>query len=119
MELNLSHFLTKIGVVFDDRANSVEAFKKAQRRRRLMKRQYEENVSKATKSIISKLAMLSDKPVPVKDAAAEKTFKTLLDVNESHRFLSLIFETFNAFDKDGSAELGYAEYCEAWEFLKV
>merc|ERR1719204_1563240 len=26
-------------------------------------------------------------------------------------------DTFNAFDKDGNAELGYPEYNEAWKFL--
>jgi len=26
-------------------------------------------------------------------------------------------DTFNAFDKDGSAELAFAEYSEAWKFL--
>eukprot|EP00493_Phyllostaurus_siculus_P007302 UN07378 len=26
-------------------------------------------------------------------------------------------DTFNAFDKDGSAQLGYPEYVEAWKFL--
>merc|ERR1712038_1484395 len=26
-------------------------------------------------------------------------------------------DTFNAFDKDGNAELGYPEYQEAWKFL--
>ena len=26
-------------------------------------------------------------------------------------------DTFNAFDKDGNGELGYAEYYEAWKFL--
>ena len=29
----------------------------------------------------------------------------------------MLFETFNAFDKDGSAQLGYAEYKDAWKFL--
>merc|ERR1712110_524615 len=33
-----------------------------------------------------------------------KTYKTLED-------------TFNAFDRDGSAELGWTEYLEAWRFL--
>ena len=26
-------------------------------------------------------------------------------------------DTFNAFDKDGSGEMGFAEYTEAWKFL--
>merc|ERR1712093_622219 len=36
--------------------------------------------------------------------AEYKTFKSLED-------------TFNAFDKDGNAELGWTEYLEAWRFL--
>ena len=45
----------------------------------------------------------------------------LLDAFPPHRYdffwLSLVFETFNAFDKDGNGELGFPEYVEAWKFL--
>ena len=50
------------------------------------------------------LRLLSNKEVPKKDPKKEKMYNTLRD-------------TFDAFDKDGSAELGFPEYCEAWKFL--
>jgi Ca2+-binding EF-hand superfamily protein len=57
-----------------------------------------------TKKIISKLSSLSDASIPTKNAKDEQMYQTLRD-------------TFDAFDKDGSAELGYPEYVEAWRFL--
>ena len=39
-----------------------------------------------------------------RDVGDEKTYNTLKD-------------TFNAFDKDGSNEMGYEEYNESWKFL--
>merc|ERR1712012_222225 len=69
-----------------------------------MKKEYEENIAKVTKDIIKKLATVSNREVPQKDPDGEQLYNTLKD-------------TFNAFDADGSAELGYAEYQEAWKFL--
>merc|ERR1712142_440166 len=57
-----------------------------------------------TKDIIGKLSEISDLEIPSRNDADSKTYKTLKD-------------TFDAFDKDGSAELGYPEYIEAWKFL--
>eukprot|EP00494_Astrolonche_serrata_P032819 UN33088 len=70
-----------------------------------MKKNWEENIAKMTKSIIEKLAAISTVKVPTKDPEQEKMYKTLRD-------------TFDAFDKDGSAQLGFPEYCEAWRFLQ-
>merc|ERR1711953_597874 len=103
-ELNLSGVLSKLGVELSGYGDRYESFKATQTRRRLMKQQYEENVAKTTKEIIQKLASMSSKPVPAKDPAKERTYNTLKD-------------TFNAFDADGSGELGYPEYVEAWKFL--
>eukprot|EP00492_Amphilonche_elongata_P002204 TRINITY_DN2480_c0_g1_i1.p1 TRINITY_DN2480_c0_g1~~TRINITY_DN2480_c0_g1_i1.p1 ORF type:complete len:181 (+),score=44.24 TRINITY_DN2480_c0_g1_i1:121-663(+) len=69
-----------------------------------MKKQMEENIRTVTKDIIGKLANVSEKPVPTRDIQGEKQYKTLRD-------------TFDAFDKDGSAELGYSEFLESWRFL--
>ena len=57
-----------------------------------------------TKSIIGKLSLLSSIEIPKKDPELEKTYNTLKDA-------------FNAFDKDGSAQLGFEEYAECWKFL--
>ena len=69
-----------------------------------MKKQWEENLRLLSRELIDKLSSISNKPVPKRDENKEKMYSTLRD-------------TFNAFDKDGSAELGYSEYMEAWKFL--
>merc|ERR1711879_504439 len=50
------------------------------------------------------MGAMSDMNIPEKDPKMEAMYQTLRD-------------TFDAFDKDGSAELGYEEYKEAWKFL--
>eukprot|EP00492_Amphilonche_elongata_P002328 TRINITY_DN258_c0_g1_i1.p2 TRINITY_DN258_c0_g1~~TRINITY_DN258_c0_g1_i1.p2 ORF type:complete len:121 (+),score=29.38 TRINITY_DN258_c0_g1_i1:430-792(+) len=104
MELNLSQVLDKLGVNYATSEQKYAAFKKAQDRRRLLKKTWDENVRTLTTSIINQLSAISDTPIPEKDAALEAQYKTLRD-------------TFDAFDKDGSAELGFEEYVEAWKFL--
>merc|ERR1712038_1054370 len=104
MELNLSQVLGKLGVELGNNAAKFESFKATETRRRLMKQQYEENVAKTTKEIIQKLAVMSSVDVPTRDPQKERMYNTLRD-------------TFNAFDSDGSGELGYPEYVEAWKFL--
>eukprot|EP00492_Amphilonche_elongata_P002330 TRINITY_DN258_c0_g1_i3.p1 TRINITY_DN258_c0_g1~~TRINITY_DN258_c0_g1_i3.p1 ORF type:complete len:338 (+),score=92.20 TRINITY_DN258_c0_g1_i3:430-1443(+) len=104
MELNLSQVLDKLGVNYATSEQKYAAFKKAQDRRRLLKKTWDENVRTLTTSIINQLSAISDTPIPEKDAALEAQYKTLRD-------------TFDAFDKDGSAELGYEEYVESWKFL--
>jgi Ca2+-binding EF-hand superfamily protein len=37
--------------------------------------------------------------------------------DEEYDMYKTLVDTFNAFDKDGNAELGYPEYKEAWKFL--
>ena len=69
-----------------------------------MKRQWEAKIGELTGEIIKQLAGLSKKDIPAKDPEAMKVYKTLVD-------------TFNAFDGDGSGELQYPEYVEAWKFL--
>ena len=50
------------------------------------------------------MAAVSSVEVPQRNMKDEKTYQTLKD-------------TFDAFDRDGSAELGYPEYVESWKFL--
>jgi Ca2+-binding EF-hand superfamily protein len=93
-----------MGVKYSDSQSQYEAFKKTANRRRVMKKQYEENLRNISKDLIETLSTISGKEVAKKDPRKEKMYQTLRD-------------TFDAFDKDGSAELGYPEYVEAWKFL--
>merc|ERR1712025_703398 len=54
--------------------------------------------------MIDKLCALLKRDPPKRDPESQKLWNTLKD-------------TFNAFDKDGSLELGYEEYVDAWKFL--
>ena len=103
-ELSLNHVLKKMGVHFDESQAAYEAYKKKAQRRRILKRNMEANVATQTQEIIKKLAMMSDTPLPEKNSEDAKLYKTLKD-------------TFDAFDKDGSAEMQFPEYCESWKFL--
>jgi hypothetical protein len=104
LELNLGQFLNKIGVNYQSNADQFAAFNAAQKRRRIMKKEYEDNVTKVTKEIIAKLSDLSDVEVPKPNAKLEQQYQTLRD-------------TFDAFDKDGSLELGFDEYKDSWKFM--
>jgi len=104
MELNLKTVLDKMGVDYDNTEKRYAAYKAEAMKRRMMKKKYEEDLSRMTKSIIETLAMVSEKEIPQKDPEQAKNYRTLED-------------TFNAFDKDGSGELGIEEYVEAWKFL--
>jgi hypothetical protein len=79
-----------------------EAFQKATRRRRLRKREMEQNIANKTHELVNQL----------KDMAGEESVN-----DEGLTMFKTLKDTFNAFDKDGNAELGYPEYNEAWKFL--
>merc|ERR1712083_755943 len=68
-----------------------------------MKKQMEE-------SIRTNLSVLVGKMKEVQGEEAANTDESL--------FYKTLVDTFNAFDKDGNAELGYPEYNEAWKFLQ-
>merc|ERR1712048_163383 len=57
-----------------------------------------------TEQIIQTLSGTTKTEAPAQDPELKKTYETLRD-------------TFNAFDNDGSAELGFPEYKDAWKFL--
>jgi Ca2+-binding EF-hand superfamily protein len=69
-----------------------------------LKKTWEENLRNLSKELIEKLSTISNVEVPQKDPEKQKMYNTLRD-------------TFDAFDKDGSAQLGYEEYRDAWKFL--
>ena len=103
-ELSLGKVLSKMGVQLNNLDNQYENFRATMQRRRLMKKQYEENFAKMADMMINKLCGLVKKDPPDKDPEQEKLYNTLKD-------------TFNVFDKDGSLQLGFEEYVEAWKFL--
>ena len=77
-----------------------KAFKAKAQRRRLLKKEMEKRIESVTAKIIKGLADITGTEVPKEDANDEKAYRTLKD-------------TFDVFDKDGSAELGYEEYVES------
>jgi len=77
-------------------------FQASTRRRRLNARQMREELAKKTHTMVRRLMVLNNQEVPKEDGL--QMYNTLKDA-------------FNAFDKDGNAELGYPEYVEAWKFL--
>ena len=81
--------------------NSEASFKNFQatvRKRRLMKKQMGERIAEITRELVNKMGGEDQNTQEL------EMYKTLKD-------------TFNAFDRDGNAELGFPEYKEAWKFL--
>ena len=86
-----------------DLANSEERFKKFQataRRRRLMKKAMDAKIGEITRELITQ----------IEGGAAEGD-------NEQREIYNTVRDTFNAFDRDGSAEMAFPEYLEPWRFL--
>jgi hypothetical protein len=58
MELSLTRVLNKMGVKYSDGQSQYEAFKKTANRRRLMKKQYEENLRNVSRELVVKLSLI-------------------------------------------------------------
>merc|ERR1719450_1523693 len=109
-ELNMNLLFSKmgkeLGVQMGDYSRSKEAYKAFEmtaQRRRLLKKQMEEDMKKHLVQIVEKLCNLLNKPVP--DVDGRKLYQTMID-------------TINAFDNDGSGALNFSEFKEAWRFLQ-
>jgi hypothetical protein len=74
-------------------------FQAASRKRKLLKRKNEQKIAELVQHLAKQLGEMTGKPTNA-DTQEYKTYKTLQD-------------TFNAFDRDGNAELGWSEYLEA------
>jgi Ca2+-binding EF-hand superfamily protein len=81
-------------------------FQATVRRRRMLKKQMQEQIANQVRIIVRKLRVLNGDLLEEEEAEDYKFYQTLKD-------------TFNAFDKDGNAELQYPEYSEAWKFLNL
>ena len=79
---------------------AIEALKNTARRRRLMKREMETKISELTRTL--------------KKTLADVQGREIVSTKEEDLYYQLQ-DTFNAFDRDGSAELGFPEYKEAWK----
>ena len=94
----------------EERMSSAEGsflnFQATTRRRRVLKKKMEEQLAIQMRTIVRKLKTLNG------ETLAEEE-------NEEFQFYGQLQDTFNAFDRDGNAELGYAEYVEAWNFLSL
>ena len=76
MELNLSTVLDKLGVNYKTSEQRYKAFQNSQKRRRLLKKKWDENVRKVTREVIEKLSAISDTPLAARDGADEKMYST-------------------------------------------
>jgi Ca2+-binding EF-hand superfamily protein len=79
------------------------AFQAQTRKRKLLKRKREAKIADLCASLSKQLCEMTGTPLYTNPDEA-KLYRTLRD-------------TFNAFDRDGNAELGFPEYLEAWRFL--
>jgi len=95
-EFSLKKVLDTMGVKYATAEQRYAAFKKATARRRLMKKQMEENIRTVTKDIIAKLANVSEKPVPQRDIQGEKQYKTLRDTFDAFVFSEAIDLAFSS-----------------------
>merc|ERR1712037_705891 len=94
----------KLGIGMGSQQGRFKAFRSTEKRRRLMKQEWDAKVAELTEKIIDTLSGITKTEVPQNDPEMKKTYETLRD-------------TFNAFDNDGSAELAFPEYKDAWKFL--
>merc|ERR1712224_705770 len=104
LELNMKTVFDKLGINYATSEDKYKAYKAKMDKRRLLKKQMEEKMVLLTKKITKTLSEFSGVQLIEKDPSDVKLYQTLRD-------------TFDAFDKDGSAELGYEEYLESWNFL--
>jgi Ca2+-binding EF-hand superfamily protein len=103
MELNMASLFEKLGIQVASKEERFRAFEATARRRRLMKKQTEAQIQTLLVDLVGILAEMTETPD---------------ERSESDKALyGQIKDTFNAFDRDGNAELGFPEYYEAWKFL--
>ena len=79
MELSLGSLLEKMGVKFADNETRFAKFKQTERRRRIMKKEWEQKIKTLTKEIVNKLAAISKTDVPKRDSKDEELYKNLED----------------------------------------
>merc|ERR1712223_1748895 len=109
-ELNLNLIVNKMGAelgvemgALRNNKEAYKAFEMTAQRRRLMKKQMEEDMQKNLSILVDKICGLLSEPIP--DPDGRKLYQTMID-------------TFNAFDNDGSGQLNFSEFKEAWRFLQ-
>ena len=81
-------------------------FQATTRRRRMLKKKMEEQMAIQMRTIVRKLKTLNGDLLENEEDEEYKLYNSLQD-------------TFNAFDRDGNAELQFPEYTETWNFLNL
>ena len=78
VELNLKNVFDRLGVKVSGENKKYEAFAKATKRRRLLKKKMEDSIETATKSIITKLLTLNKRSVPERNPEKQKLYNVTL-----------------------------------------
>jgi Ca2+-binding EF-hand superfamily protein len=94
---------TQSGIDMKMSEEKFRAFQAAARKRRILKRQNEEKVQEMVRNLGKQLSSM--------------TGTKMVENHEEYEAYNTIKDTFQAFDRDGNAELGWSEYLEAWRFL--
>merc|ERR1712025_324062 len=74
LELNMKHMFRKMGVEMGSQQDRFAAFKSTEKRRRLMKREWDMKIAELTKQIIETLAGITKTEVPTPDPELKKTY---------------------------------------------
>jgi Ca2+-binding EF-hand superfamily protein len=95
--------LGNLGKYMDKVRGDLDVLRKTEQRRRLMKEEWEANIDQKTLEIIDKLNDALGNPKR--------------EIGDEEKFYNTLQETFNAYDADGSRQLGLPEYIESMRFL--
>jgi Ca2+-binding EF-hand superfamily protein len=107
-ELNLRTVMKKMGVHLDTVEERYNKYKNSVVYRRLKKKEMDAELEAKMKTVIARLSELAGQ--------SEEESTEIVKLSDYYKTLK---DTFNAFDEDGSGELGFPEYKEAWKFLKM
>merc|ERR550534_1818009 len=95
-----------MGVHMETVEEKYSKYKNSATRRRLLKKQMDDELEAKMTAVIERLRDISG------TAAADGKDRQKLTA-----YYKQLKDTFNAFDGDGSGQLGFPEYVEAWKFL--
>jgi len=101
---NMEGAIDSLGAYMADFQHRYETALAKAKRRRQNRKKFLERLMQRSNELLAKLEAANSDGVAVGDEEGAKFYKQLND-------------TYDAFDKDGSGELGYPEYNAAWRFL--
>jgi len=110
-ELNMKVIASNMGDSIKSLANYMQKYKEdyanmvsKAKRRRMNRSKFLRHLMERAEELLTKLEEVDNEARVEKDEVGAKLYKQLM-------------ETFDAFDKDGSGEMAFAEYQQAWRFL--